>query len=55
MSVFGYILIISQKRKVINMEPKYIKVSQYAKIHNLNYKTALRQFHAGVLKGIKIK
>ncbi len=37
------------------MEPKYIKVSQYAKIHNLNYKTALRQFHAGRIEGYQDK
>lgn len=36
------------------MEPKYIKVSQYAKIYNLNYKTALRQFHAGRIEGYQI-
>lgn len=37
------------------MEPKYIKVSQYAKIYNLNYKTALRQFHAGRIDGYQDK
>ena len=37
------------------MEPKYIKVSQYAKIYNLNYKTALRQFHTGRIDGYQDK
>lgn len=35
--------------------PKYIKVSEYAKNHNLNYRTALRAFHDNRLEGYQDK
>ena len=36
---------------IMDIKIKYIKLSQYAKENSIHYKTALRYYHTGIIKG----